>query len=162
MKIRCAMLFLTAAVLLSGCRPHTQTPSQSPIVTQIVATVEDSEHFLRRFYNTDEKMQAVLLCIRRLRPRFTPALDPEPLKKPTLCITMTCNDGSERLYRLKDIHFLQTGTDPWKKVDTGPASDLWRLLWEMESDPETPRTFHVPLPRLPHNWVYPYGKNPFA
>ena len=160
MKKRCLISILLLSTLLSGCHRRAPAP-QAPIVRQIIATTEDSEHFLRRYYDTDEKMQAVLLCLRRLHPRFTPDIDPSQLQKPTLCLTLICADGSHRLYRIKDNRYLQQGTGPWKKADSGAASDLWRLLWTMESDPETPRTFHRPLPRLPHNFVYPRGKNPF-
>lgn len=160
MKNRCFLSILLLSLLLSGCHHRPPAP-QAPIVRRIIATTEDSEHFLRRFYDTDAKMQAVLLCLRRLRPRFTPDTDPSQLNKPTLCLTLICADGSHSLYRIKDNRYLQRGTGPWKKTDTGAASDLWRLLWAMESDPESPRSFHHALPRLPHNFDYPHGKNPF-
>ena len=161
MKTRCAALLLLAATLLSACRPMGHGPSTSPIVRQIVATEEGSDYFLRRYYDTGEKMQAILIALRALRPKFDADVDVQALRKPTLCLTLRCSDGSEQLYRLKGNFYLQIGTGPWKKVDSGRAGELWRLLWEMESDPETPRTFHTPLPRLRGNWTYPYGHRKF-
>ena len=107
-------------------------------------------------------MQAVLVALRALRPKQDAHRDVEALRTPTLCLTLLCSDGSEQLYRIKENRYLQSGTGTWKKVDAGRASALWQLIADMESDPELPRSFHTPLPRLPHNWVYPYGKNPFS
>lgn len=162
MKKWFGFLLFCVLALLTACYPRNSVSTSSPIVRQIVATVESRDVFLRRYYCTDEKMQAVLLCIRMLRPQFTPETDPELLDIPTICLTMTHSDGSKQLYRLKDTSYLQKNTDPWKKVDSSAAADLWRLLWEMESDEEEPLTFHHALPRLRRNWVYPRGKYPFS
>lgn len=161
MKTRCTIVLLFVALLLSACRPANQGSAHSPIVRQIVATEEGSDYFLRRYYDTNEKMQAVLIALRALRPKFDADADVQALRKPTLCLVLRCSDGSEQLYRLKGNFYLQIGTGPWKKVDSGRAGELWRLLWEMESDPETPHTFHSPLPRLRGNWTYPYGHRKF-
>ena len=158
MKKRCVLFLLSTLILCSGCYPRTLPPNTSPIVRQIVATAEGHDSFLRRFYCTDEKMQAVLLCLRLMKPQFSPETDPDLLNVPMICLTMTHSDGSKQLYRLKDVHYLQKNTDPWEKVDASAAADLWRLLWVMERDDEEPLTVHQPLPRLRGNWIYPRGK----
>lgn len=148
-------ILLLCTLFLCGCvSASPETPSAS-LVRQIVATAEGRDYFLRRFYNTDEKMNPILLSLRALRPHFSPDQDVESLELPVLCITLICSDGTERIYRLKDVRFLQTGTGDWKKVDTGKAKQLWELLWELPDDPEESLTFHKPLPRIHGFWHYP-------
>lgn len=155
MKQKCIALLLLCALLLCGCAPKPLPGPSASIVRRIVATAEGREYFLRRYYDTDEKMEPILLALRSLYPNFTAQQDVENLHLPTLCITLICSDGSEKLYRLKDVRYLQLGTGVWKQVDSGKAADLWQLIWDTPDDPEQSRTFHHSLPRIQGRWHYP-------
>lgn len=155
MKRTCTALLLVCVLMLCACTPKAPQGPSSSIVRQILVTAEGREYFLRRFYNTDEKMEPILLSLRSLYPNFTAQQDVENMHLPVLCITLTCSDGTEKLYRLKDVRYLQSGTGPWKQVDTGKAAQLWQLIWDTPDDTEQPLTFHHPLPRIHGRWRYP-------
>lgn len=155
MKQSRILTLMFCVLFLSGCVTQSPEGPSGSLVRQIVATAEGRDYFLRRFYNTDDKMEPILLTLRSLRPHFSPDQDVDALDLPVLCITLSCSDGTERLYRLKDVRFLQTGTGDWKKVDTGKAARLWELLWQLPDDPENSRSFHHPLPRIHGVWRYP-------
>ncbi len=155
MKKRIAAMALAAALtFLTGCHRGTPGGVAGHMVTEITVTCETCTAFTRRYYNTPEKMQRILLYVRGIGPRFTPAEDPEALGGQTICITMTCADNSRKIYRQKDALYFQGGTGLWKQIDPAKGIDLWRLLHEMPSDPEdTPLIYESP-PRLPGNWSY--------
>ena len=155
MKRKCAALFLICALMLCACGQKTPQGPSSSVVRQIIVTAEGREYFLRRFYNTDEKMEPILLALRMLYPNFTAQENVEAMHLPVLCITLKCSDGSEKLYRLKDVRYLQSGTGQWRQIDTGKAAHLWRLVWDTPDDEELPLTFHQPLPRIRGRWRYP-------
>lgn len=149
MKKRLIAVYLAAVFcLLCGCHPVTRQDIASRIVTQITVTCETCSDFTRRFYNTNEKMQLILLYIRCLKPRFAPQTDPEPLAGRTICITVTCADNTTRIYRQKDNLYFQEGTGPWQQVRPDQGSDLWRIVLFTPSDPEAHPRLSPDLPRL--------------
>lgn len=155
MKKRIAAMVLAAAfTLLTGCRPSVSGGVAGHLVTQITVTCETCTDFTRRYYNTAEKMQRILLYIRSIGPMFTPDADPEALAGRIICITMTCADNSQKIYRQKDTLYFQEGTGPWKQIDPEHGIQLWRILFETPSDPEKTRFLPDSLPRLPGNWIY--------
>ncbi len=141
---------LLLCLLLTGCAPApAQRSLSSQVVRQITVTAESCGHTTRRYYNTNGKMQQLLLYIRKLSPLFATDADPESLTGRTICITMTCADGTRHIYRQKNDRYFQTGTGPWQKIAPGKNSDLWRILLRTPSDPRPARLTGPPLPRLP-------------
>lgn len=149
---------ILAALLLSGCRPSSDVQIGSRVVTEIVATCEEGDHFVRRYYNTSEKMSKILMCIRSLGPKFSPEADPEGIGGSVICLTMTCSDGSVKLHRLIGDRYYQEGTGDWKRVNREKAAALWQAVWDTPSDPEQKLTFHSPPPRLTGGWIYSPGQ----
>ena len=151
-KKRFLCLLLTAALCLGGCVPRQDAGIRGQLVTQMVITEETSQKFTRRFYNTNEKMQLILLYIRSLGPKFTPEENPEALQGQTICIHMQCADGTQKIYRQKDQAYFQEGTGPWRRIDPERGSQLWRILIHTPSDPEPDRLRHSSLPRVTGGW----------
>lgn len=146
------LLMLILLCVFSGCQPQRQMAINGKLVTQIVVTSEDHAQFTRRFYNTNEKMQLILLYIRSLGPRFTPEEDPESLPGRIICITMRCADGSQKIYRQKDTLYFQEGNSPWMQMDPERGSQLHRILVHTPSDPEPEPLEHMCLPRIAGPW----------
>ena len=145
------LVLLVLTIFLSGCRPQEQTDVAAHIVTQITITCQTCDQFTRRYYNTHQKMQAILLYLRSVGPGFAPEEDPEPLAGRVICITLYRADGTTRIYRQKNDRYLQEGNGPWKKIKPEWGATLYQLLLENESDPETGRDVYCPLPG---SWQY--------
>lgn len=144
-----SIAFLLAATLflLTGCRPSQKEHIAAKMVTQITITCETCADFTRRYYNTNEKMQLILLYIRDLGPKFKPKEDPDSVYGRTICITMTCADGSSKIYRQKGNQYFQAGTQPWQSINMERGNDLWRIVLYTPSDPEPESLMHPSLPR---------------
>ncbi len=149
MKKRIFCLLL--CFLLTGCSHQPERRGiASQIVKEITVSCQNGSRTVCRYYNTDEKMQRLLLYIRQLSPLFAADSDPEQLSGRTICITMTCSDGSRHIYRQKGDRYFQKGTGPWQKIGPGNTGRLWRIVLQTASDPRPPRLTDSPLPRLPH------------
>ena len=148
------LLFLLLVLFMAGCRPANPTDVASHIVTEIAVTCQSCNEYTRRYYNTHEKMQKILLYLRSVTPGFTPDEDPEPLAGRIVLITLHRADGTTKVYRQKGDRSLQEGNGPWKKIKPEWGASLWQLLQETESDPEEGRSTYRFLPRLPGLWRY--------
>lgn len=146
-----AMIVLYFALILGGCRPQAQTDVAAHVVKEITITCEGCTAFTRRYYNTHNKMQKILLYLRSVSPGTTPKEDPENLAGQVICITLRRADGSTKLYRQKNDRFLQEGTNPWRQIKPEWGVTLFQLILENESDPQvTPNAYHP----LPGSWQY--------
>ncbi len=79
-------------------------------------------------------MQRVLLHIRSLGPLFSPDVDPEPLAAHTICITLTCADGSRKIYLQKAERYFRSGDAAWQQISPEKGSSLLQVLQETPSD----------------------------
>ncbi len=149
------LLAAVLAALLVGCWVSRQPVITGNLVTQIVVTGENTDQYIRRFYNTDEKMQLILLYIRSLGPKFTPDEDPGTQKEPMLCITMHYADGSQKIFRQKGQQYFQEGMDTWRKIDPERGRDLWWIVLHTPADPEPNPLRHASLPRIVGPWQDP-------
>lgn len=149
--VKKVLLFIILVIFTAGCRPQPQTDVAAHIVTEITITCQNCNDFTRRYYNTHEKMQKILLYLRSVSPGFTPEEDPEPLAGRVICITLHRADGSTKIYRQKGDRYLQEGTKPWKKIKPEFGAGLWQILLENASDEESLRAGYRPLPG---SWQY--------
>lgn len=150
-KLKRTLLFLTFALLLTGCQRNRYTDVASQIVTEITVTCETCTDFTRRYYNTHEKMQPILLYLRAVTPGFKPDTDPELLSDRVICITLQKADGSQKVYRQKADRYLQQDHGAWRKIDPEWGATLYQILMENESDPEKRGFLHRDLP---DSWKY--------
>lgn len=145
------ILWLLLPFMLTGCQPRVHTDVSSHIVTEMTITCETCSEFTRRYYNTHEKMQKILLYLRSVSPGFTPDEDPEPLAGRVICITLQRADGTTKIYKQKGDRYLQEGTNAWKKIKPEWGATLYQIILENESDPETGKNAYRPLPG---SWQY--------
>ena len=145
-RVKKVIAALLLTVFLTGCQQQNHTDVTSRIVTEIVITCQTCNDFTRRYYNTHQKMQQILLYLRAVKPGFTPDEDPESLAGRTICITLHLADGSTKLYRQKKDRYLQEDHHPWKKIKPDWGATLYQIILENSSDPETDRMYHDPLP----------------
>lgn len=150
-KLKRTLVFLLLAILLTGCHRNSHTDVASQIVTEITVTCETCTEFTRRYYNTHEKMQPILLYLRAVSPGFKPDTDPEHLSDRIICITLQKADGSTKVYRQKADRYLQQDHGDWRKINPEWGVTLYRILLENDSDPQK-RDFlnHG----LPGSWQY--------
>lgn len=148
------LLWCLLAGILAGCHPAKPAEITSQIVTEVIVTCQTCNDFTRRYYNTHKKMQPILLYLRSVSPGFTPEKDPEPLAGRVICITLRMADGSAKIYRQKDSHYLQEGKQPWKKIDPEWGATLYPLLLENQSDPESRSRTYQSSSCFPGDWLY--------
>ena len=149
--VKKAIIFLLLSLILVGCRPVEEENVSAHIVKEITITCENCTSFTRRYYNTNSKMQKILLYLRSVSPGTASKEDPEELAGQVICITLRRVDGSTKLYRQKNDRYLQVGNDPWRKINPEWGVSLFQLIMENESDPETePAGYHP----LPGSWQY--------
>ena len=134
MNVKKMWVFLLLWGLLAGCHPKKDTDVTAYIVTEITITCETCDQFTRRYYNTHEKMQKILLYLRSVSPGFTPNEDPEPLAGRVIYMTLHLANGSTKIYRQKNDLYLQEGHNPWKQIKSEWGANLYHILLENESD----------------------------
>lgn len=137
---------LLLCCLLWGCRRQGSADVTSHIVTEITVTCQYGDQLAHRYYNSHKKMQPVLLYLRAVSPGFTPKEDPDTLEGAVVHITLHRADGSTKVYRQKEDRYLQEDNKAWKQINEEWGADLWRILWENESDPQIPRAKITPRP----------------
>lgn len=150
-KLKRTLFFLLLAILLTGCYRNSHTDVASQIVTEITVTCETCTEFTRRYYNTHEKMQPILLYLRAVSPGFKPDTDPEHLSDRIICITLQKADGSTKVYRQKADRYLQQDHGDWRKINPEWGVTLYRILLENDSDPEKRDFLNHDLPG---SWQY--------
>ena len=150
-KLKRTLVFLLLAILLTGCHRNSHTDVASQIVTEITVTCETCTEFTRRYYNTHEKMQPILLYLRAVSPGFKPDTDPEHLSDRIICITLQKADGSTKVYRQKADRYLQQDHGDWRKINPEWGVTLYRILLENDSDPQKRDFLNHDLPG---SWQY--------
>ncbi len=131
-------LFCLVVFLLLQLPGYWSIPKKQGIASQVVRSItvtsqEPGGPFLR-YYEDPVKMQRVLLHIRTLGPLFSPDLDPEPLLAPTICITLTCADGTRKVYRQKAERYFRSGDTAWQQMPPEKGNSLLQILQETPSD----------------------------
>lgn len=131
-----------AVCLLTGCTRQLPAPTAYRVVSQIHIQYENQQLHRRWHLHSDEKMGAVLTCLRLLDPYGTPPEDPETAQGSDLSIDIVYSDGSRKRYRQRSERYLQVDDGPWKCIDRDAALQLCALLGVLTSDipadPELP------------------------
>ncbi len=113
---------LLLAVLLSGC--HMQKGKSEnlgrPVVQQIVVTGQQGI----KIFTSEEKMQEILLKIRRLGQKFTPQEDPDSLPGDRLLVEIIRSDDTRERYTIQGDRFIQRGDQPWQQTESRPLQAL--------------------------------------
>lgn len=132
------ILALLMLFIFSGCSrvhtPEATNPSTQMAVRVDVFCTRDGDS-LERSYTAPEKLEAMLLYLRLLKPHGRAEVDPEELTGTAIRITVHLSSGQKRVYRLRADRFLSKDAAPWQTVDESHAQDLYPLLLLMESDP---------------------------
>ena len=134
--IICILLLL---VIVSGCSqihtPENDAPGIQMAVRVDVRCQRDGTSF-ERSYTQPEKLEAMLLYLRLLKPEGRVEVNPEVFSGPHSEITVHLSGGEKRVYRMRCDSFLSVDAKPWQHVDPEHAADLYPLLLIMESDAE--------------------------
>ena len=132
-----SLLPLIALFLFSGCSrvhiPDEQEPALRMVVQIDVSCSQDGES-IHRSYTSENKMEAMLLYLRLLKPQGPTETNPEELLGPACKIVVRFSNGQERIYRLRADRFLSTDSHPWQSVDQAHAQELYKLVMLMSSD----------------------------
>ena len=131
------MLLLIFLSLLSGCsRVHTPEEQETGLrmVVQIDVSCSQDGESIHRSYTSEDKMEAMLLYLRLLKPLGPAQTDPEELLGPANEIVVRFSNGQQRIYRLRADRFLSTDSHPWQSVDQVHAQELYKLVILMSSD----------------------------
>lgn len=138
---KCRNLFALLALMLfifCGCSrihtPEETSPATRMVVQVDVTCTRDGESF-DRSYTAPEKLEAMLLYLRLLKPQGRANTDPEELSGTASKITVHLFNGQQRIYRLRADRFLSKDAQPWQTVDETHAQDLYPLILLMDSDP---------------------------
>lgn len=137
-----AVIFLLLVIFFTfgGCR---QTFSQNGIRANVVQSVhvrcEDAENVVHRQFTDPGKIRLVLLCIRKLGPDFPAGAGVEAISGRTMHITLTCADGSQTTYRLKNNLYIQKNSGTWRQISPESAIGFYQLITGLTDDsPEEP------------------------
>ena len=140
-KITAALLL---ALVLCGCTPTSETETKKP-ASRVVVRIEvdglHGEEVIRRRYESQENMGAILNYLRPLRSLGPADRDPERLAGDVYEIRIWRYDGERDIYRLRSDRYLSKNCEPWQNVVQKQAQRLYPLLLELESEAAAP-----PLP----------------
>jgi hypothetical protein len=106
------------------------------IVTQIVISGQTAEGPIHRYYGSPDKMQQVLLYIRKASTGFHAQVDPDTVEGPSVSISTVSVDNTRKVYHQKNNDLFQTDTGVWQQLDPEAGADLWELIRQLPSDPQ--------------------------
>lgn len=136
MKYPVRFLFLLLlSITLWGCHPANTPPVPYRAVTQIDIVTQYDRTLIRRHYTAAEKMEAVLLYLRALKP--TPkavSLSQEDARDQFL-IAVQLSDQSTQYYRQTNHRYFSKNGQRWVSIDPKQAAGLYALMRYFPSDP---------------------------
>lgn len=125
------------ALYLTGCGKGYQTAPAQGASRFVVRVDVDGRHQskrIQRSYDSQEKMVAVLNCMRLLRSLGPAKNDPGMLAGNGFDVRVWYSDGESGIYRLRSEQFLSKDSQAWQLVDPRQAQCLPPLLEAMPSD----------------------------
>lgn len=132
------MLIITVMVLgLTGCGKGLQEASAQGATRFVVRVDVDGRHQskrIQRSYDSQEKMVAVLNCMRLLRSLGPAESNPGMLAGNGFDVWVWYSDGDSGIYRLRAEQYLSKDSGAWQLVDPRQAQCLPPLLESMPSD----------------------------
>lgn len=124
------------ALLLTGCTYYAPPGEShaSRVITAIEVTASESAQLRHYRYTTEEKMQAIMNYLRRVRPDLTTAISPDTFRTDAYRITLYLSDGTQTVYHQLYSDYLQKDGGLWRSIDAGQGAALSRLLHELPPD----------------------------
>ena len=143
-------------LILCGCQGRGMTGAAGvggQVVTGISVTCQTCESFERREYSAPEKLRLLLLAIRSLGPDFPARVDVEALAGRTVVLRLTCANGQQTLYTIKNNQYIRKNDGIWRQISLEKAGGFWQMILELP--PDAPGTgVWAPLPVTPAQRVY--------
>lgn len=121
---KCIAVVMSA--LLSGC--GALTGPEYRVVERITVTVSHNAQIREYEYTQPEKMQSILLYLRRMQSYAPEAIAPETFRSDAFRIILHRSDGTQTVYHQIADGFVQKNGGVWEKVDARHAASLLRLL----------------------------------
>ena len=133
-KIRKIMAVVIMTSCLAGCGKAVPTQTACRFVVRVDVEGRTENKRLQRTYDSQEKMVAVLNCLRALRSLGPAKNDPAMLAGNGFDVRVVYSDGHSGLYRLRSERYLSKNAEPWQLVNPEQAQCLPPLLEQMPSD----------------------------
>lgn len=134
MKKKSLLLIATIFVIAAMCGCQKRKKPLCRVVTQVDIACDHEGIPIRRHYTDTEKMEAVLLYLRLLRPSGAPGKDPDEIDADIYEITVSLSDGQKRIYRQKDHRYFREAVGGWQSIAPDRAARLYTLMRHYESD----------------------------
>ncbi len=138
MKRKTAAVLIAAILLLpfAGCTRQSAGSGSGNfrVVTSITVFYENGPLNALRHYTTDGKMRQILDYLRLIQPYGNPKEDPESTAGSDFHIVLSYSDGQQQIYRQKSDRFLQGSDGRWQNIDPSKATDLSKIVGQLESD----------------------------
>ena len=131
-KISLFIMLCLALAVMCGCQKVKRPLCR--VVTQVDIACDHDGLPIRRHYTETEKMEAVLLYLRLLRPSGAPITDPDTIEADMYEITVSLSDGQQRIYRQKDHRYFRDALNGWQNIAPERAAGLYSLMRHYESD----------------------------
>ena len=128
-------LFCFCIFILPGCSNVDTPPSLCRVVTQIDITYTYKDGLLRRHYTDHDKMKAVLLYVRLMKPLHPATIDPDT-PEADCEIVLSLSDGKKRIYKQKAHRYISKDGSAWKTLNADYGLQLYKLIYFVPSDPE--------------------------
>lgn len=126
------LLICLPLTLFSGCKK--QTPDLPNIASRIEISCQHKDVLVQRNYTDQDKMQAVLIYLRLLKPQGIAQADPLSLQKDVFEINIHLFDGQIHNYKQTGHRFFKKGHQVWKNISQDEAVRLYQILLKYESD----------------------------
>lgn len=103
-------------------------------VTEVEISCDYNGLPIHRRYTENQKMEAVLLYLRLLRPGKPPPQSPDTIDAAVFEIKVSLSDGQHRTYRQKDHRYFREAESGWQSIEPEKASWLYTVLRHYQSD----------------------------
>lgn len=119
--------------MLCGCARRTQA-KPTHLVQQIVLYYEGQSGCLRRYYDSQEKMQAILAYLRSAETRTLAGAEQNTCTGGTIRITLIYADNRRKVFLCKGGCYIREDTGAWKRVAPGKLAGLYQLVRMLPQD----------------------------
>lgn len=157
MRKRVLMCLMSLLMLLgTGCQQQNVDISAGvgqQLVTGITVTCQTCDSFTQRHYSDPDKLRILLLAIRSLGPDFPARTDVDALAGKTFSIRMSCANGQQTLYTIKNNLYVQKNGGPWRQISAEKAGGIWQMILELPPDDPDAMVWD-PLPATPAQRLY--------
>lgn len=127
-------LLLALCLLATLCGCARRIPAKpTHLVQQIVLYCEGQSGSLRRYYDSQEKMQAILAYLRNAETRTLAGEEPNTCTGGTIRITLIYTDNRRKTFLCKGC-FVREDTEAWKRVEPEKLVGLYQLVRMLPQD----------------------------